>query len=89
MKPLSIRETELKEEMKSRCLNKGLYIDENAEEKFKMLCHLEDFEIEYHKLEHNWNELKKWLECMCEVSHLDIMCLNATLNKMTELERGE
>lgn len=62
IKPFSERETELKEEMKSRCLNKGLYIDENAQEKFKMLCHLEDFEVKYHELEHNWNELKKYIE---------------------------
>lgn len=48
--PLSLNETELKEEMKARCLNKGQYIDENAKAKFNMLCHLEDFEIEYYKI---------------------------------------
>lgn len=51
MKPLSLEETKLKEEMKSRCLNQGTYIDENAKEKFKMLCHLEDFEIRYWELQ--------------------------------------
>ena len=56
IKPLSIKETALKEEMKSRCLNKGLYIDKNAEEKFKMLCHLEDFEIAYWDLKERINK---------------------------------
>lgn len=56
IKPLSIKETTLKEEMKSRCLNKGLYIDKNAEEKFKMLCHLEDFEIAYWDLKERINK---------------------------------
>ena len=40
----------------------------------------------FYNLEHNWNELKKWLLCMREVSHLDINCLNATLDKMQSLE---
>ena len=43
---------------------------------------------ENQQLEHNWNELKKWLLCMQEVSHLDINCLNATLDKIKELEEG-
>ena len=50
MKTLTLEETRLKEEMKERCLNKGQYIDENAKAKFDMLCHLEDFEIQYWKL---------------------------------------
>lgn len=50
MKPLTLEETRLKEEMKERCLAKGQYIDENAKAKFKMLCHLEDFEIQYWEL---------------------------------------
>ena len=50
MKPLNLEETRLKEEMKERCLNKGQYIDENAKAKFDMLCHLEDFEIQYWEL---------------------------------------
>ena len=51
MKPLTLEETRLKEEMKSRCLAKGQYIDENAKKKFDMLCHLEDFEIQYWELQ--------------------------------------
>ena len=68
MKPLTLEETALKEEMKERCLAKGQYIDEKAKDKFKMLCHLEDFEVQYWELQEenkqlkdNWNELKKWL----------------------------
>ena len=51
MKPLTLEETRLKEEMKERCLAKGQYIDENAKAKFEMLCHLEDFEIKYWELQ--------------------------------------
>lgn len=56
MKPLNLKETALKEEMKDRCLAKGQYIDENAKAKFKMLCHLEDFEVQYWKL-HEENKI--------------------------------
>ena len=62
MKGLSTEEVGLLTEMKDRCLNKGLYIDDNAEKKFKMLCHLEDFSIQYYELQNNWNELKNYLE---------------------------
>lgn len=51
MKPLTLEETRLKEEMKERCLAKGQYIDENAKAKFEMLCHLEDFEVQYWELQ--------------------------------------
>lgn len=51
MKPLTSDETRLKEEMKARCLAKGEYTDENAKAKFDMLCHLENFEIQYWKLQ--------------------------------------
>jgi hypothetical protein len=75
MKPLNLKETALKEEMKERCLAKGQYIDENAKAKFEMLCHLEDFEVQYWelqqqnkqqsekigKLEDNWNKLREWI----------------------------
>ena len=68
MKPLTLEETRLKEEMKSRCLAKGQYVDENAKKKFDMLCHLEDFEVQYWELQKenkqlkdNWNKLKEHL----------------------------
>ena len=69
MKPLTLEETRLKEEMKERCLAKGQYIDENAKAKFYMLCHLEDFEVQFwelkkknKELKDNWNKLKKFLK---------------------------
>ncbi len=72
MKPLTLEETKLKEEMKERCLNKRQYIDENAKAKFDMLCHLEDFEVQYWELQQenkqlkdNWNKLKEFIgECL-------------------------
>ena len=69
MKPLNLKEIALKEEMKERCLAKGQYIDENAKAKFEMLCHLEDFEVQYWELQQenkqlkdNWNKLNKKYE---------------------------
>jgi hypothetical protein len=61
MKPLTLEETALKEEMKERCLAKGQYIDEKAKDKFKMLCHLEDFEIQYWELQQENKKLKEQL----------------------------
>ena len=90
MKGLSTEEVGLLTEMKDRCLNKGLYIDDNAEKKFKMLCHLEDFSIQYYELQNNWNELKKWVieqeqKAWDEVSST----FGYVLNKMQELEQGK
>lgn len=62
VKPLTLKELELKEEMKSRCLTKGQYIDEKAKDKFNMLCHLEDFEAQYYNLLDVIKELRNWLE---------------------------
>lgn len=62
MKPLTLEETRLKEEMKERCLAKGQYIDENAKAKFKTLCHLEDFEVQYWKLQQENKQLKDELK---------------------------
>lgn len=61
MKPLTLEETKLKEEMKERCLAKGQYIDENAKAKFDMLCHLEDFEIQYWELQQENKQLQEQL----------------------------
>lgn len=90
MKGLSTEEVGLLTEMKDRCLNKGLYIDDNSEKKFKMLCHLEDFSIQYYELQNNWNELKKWVieqeqKAWDEVSST----FGYVLNKMQELEQGK
>ena len=62
MKPLTLEETRLKEQMKERCLAKGQYIDENAKAKFDMLCHLEEFEVQYWELQQENQKLKKQLE---------------------------
>lgn len=62
MKPLTLEETKLKEEMKQRCLIKGQYTDEKAKDKFDMLCHLEDFEIQYWELEKENKQLKSILK---------------------------
>ena len=62
MKPLTLEETRLKEEMKERCLTKGQYIDENAKSKFEMLCHLEDFEVQYWKLQQENKQLKEVID---------------------------
>ena len=51
MKPLTLEETRLKEEMKNNCLKVGKYKDEKAKDKFEMLCHLEDFEVQYWELQ--------------------------------------
>ena len=74
MKPLNLKEIALKEEMKERCLAKGQYIDENAKAKFEMLCHLEDFEVQYWELQQenkqlkgNWNKIKEYFNERIEV----------------------
>lgn len=59
MKPLTLEETKLKEEMKERCIAKGQYKDKNAKAKFNMLCHLEDFEIQYWELQKENKQLKE------------------------------
>ena len=59
MKELSLDEISLLEEMKSKCLKKGQYIDEKAKDKFKMLCHLEDFSIAYYELLDSIKEVRE------------------------------
>ena len=76
MKPLTVEETRLKEETKERCLAKGQYTDENAKAKFDMLCHLEDFEIQYWELLKENEKLKEELEetkkCLKDMYHINI-----------------
>ena len=66
MKPLTLEETALKEEMKERCLAKGKYKDENAKAKFGMLCHLEDFEIQYWELQQENKKYKEVIDKLIE-----------------------
>ena len=101
MKPLTLEETRLKEEMKSRCLAKGQYVDENAKKKFDMLCHLEDFEIQYWELQQenkqlkdNWNKLKEYLHNVDVVidysENYDGRFINydELIDKIQEIEQG-
>ena len=68
MKPLTLEETKLKEEMKERCLAKGQYIDENAKAKFEMLCHLEDFEVQYWELQQENQKYKEVIDKAIELT---------------------
>ena len=61
MRVLSREEQALFDEMKERCLAKGQYKDEKAKDKFKMLCHLEDFMIQYWEL---LKQQKEFIEYM-------------------------
>lgn len=61
MKELTLDEISLLEEMKSNCLKKGQYIDEKAKDKFKMLCHLEDFSIAYYELLEVIKEVREYM----------------------------
>lgn len=62
MKELTLNEISLLEEMKSNCLKKGRYIDDKAKDKFKMLCHLEDFSIAYYELLDVIKEVREYIE---------------------------
>lgn len=62
MKPLTLEETRLKEEMKNNCLKVGKYKDEKAKDKFEMLCHLEDFEVQYWELQQENQKYKEVID---------------------------
>ena len=62
MKYLNDEEVKLLNEMKDRCLNGGQYKDENAKKKFDMLCHLEDFAVQYYNLQEVIKEAREKLE---------------------------
>ena len=91
MKPLNLKEIALKEEMKERCLAKGQYIDENAKAKFEMLCHLEDFEVQYWELQQenkqlkgNWNKIKEYFNERIEVCDNRLSSPFCNLEKTTK-----
>lgn len=72
MKELTLDEISLLEEMKSNCLKKGQYIDDKAKDKFKMLCHLEDFSIAYYELLDVIKEVREWAKkCSCQFTNDD------------------
>jgi hypothetical protein len=62
VKELSQDEIALLEEIKSNCLKKGQYIDDKAKDKFKMLCHLEDFSIAYYELLDAIKEVREYIK---------------------------
>lgn len=62
MKELTLDEISLLEEMKSNCLKKGQYIDDKAKDKFKMLCHLENFSIAYYELLDVIKEVREYID---------------------------
>ena len=66
MRALSREEQALLDEMKERCLAKGQYKDEKAKDKFKMLCHLEDFMIQYWELLKQQKEFIKYMSDIIE-----------------------
>ena len=96
MRALSREEQALFDEMKERCLAKGQYKDEKAKDKFKMLCHLEDFMIQYwellkenERLKDNWNKLKEYLNYKSERSvGEDEYVYDEIYNEMQELKQG-
>lgn len=59
MEEWTIEEAGLLNEMKGNCLNKGQYIDKKAKDKFYMLCHLEDYAIQYYEQQEEIEKLKK------------------------------
>lgn len=95
MKQLTLEETRLKEEMKQRCLSKGQYTDENAKAKFEMLCHLEDFEIQYWELQKenkqlkdSWNKLKDSIDLgLTKCPDNQVLTYMTIKNKIEDLER--
>ena len=62
MKYLNDEEVKLLNEMKDRCLNGGQYKDENAKKKFNMLCHLEDFAVQYYNLQEVIKEAREYID---------------------------
>ena len=86
MKPLTLEETRLKEQMKERCLAKGQYIDENAKAKFDMLCHLEDFEVQYWELQQENKQLKDKLIEINEVINGYMPNVHAMCKAFDEIE---
>ena len=102
MKPLTLEETRLKEEMKQDCFWDNIhYKNPEAEKAFNLICHLEDFEIQYWELQQeneqlkaNWNKLK---EIVKSQSSLKQKCHNESLwfevdellSKMQELESSD
>lgn len=85
MKELTLDEISLLEEMKSNCLKKGQYIDDKAKDKFKMLCHLEDFSIAYYELLDVIKELREEMENTKHISVEDVYHVIEHEKKLNEI----
>ena len=63
MKPLTLEETRLKEEVKHDCFWDNIhYKNPEAEKVFKLICHLEDFEVQYWELQKENKQIKEKLD---------------------------
>ncbi len=59
MKPLNLEETRLKEEIKHDCFWDSVhYKNPDTEKVFNLICHLEDFEVQYWELVEQNKQLK-------------------------------
>ncbi len=73
VRALSREEQALFDEMKQRCLTGGRYADKNAKNKFKLLCHLEDFMIQYWELLKSVNKAKECINnFLCSEDYINI-----------------
>ncbi len=97
MKPLTLEETRLKEEMKHECFWDNIhYKNPEAKKTFNLICHLEDFELQYWELQQKNEQLKiqirareeKYRKLEDKYKELDKMCelyskslYNAELNQ--------
>lgn len=87
MKELTLDEISLLEEMKSNCLKKGQYIDDKAKDKFKILCHLEDFSIAYYELLDIIREVREYIENDVEVYYVLDTRLNEAFDKTKKVKK--
>ena len=72
MKPLTLEETRLKEEMKNDCFWDNIhYKNPEAEKAFNLICHLEDFEVQYWELQQENQELKDRIDKAIEYIEKD------------------
>ena len=90
MKPLTLEETRLKEEMKNNCLKVGKYKNEKAKDKFEMLCHLEDFEVQYWELQQENKQLKDLIDTILNFSFFKEECpLNFGFENNTNEDKSQ
>lgn len=82
MRPLTTEETALKEEMKARTLCFGVYTDPKAKDKFNMLCHLEDFEMQYWELEKIVKDTIKYVSALQSDIEINSECKSEIIEKL-------